>query len=463
MIVTTLLLAAVLGLQQDPRDRLESAVRESRLQEAEIALALLQAGDGARAARAILVNLPRHRERQAQLLLATVAARQAYDSIDTSFSFNLEEEKLKQKALRAGKDRIRTACAAAMDGEKIYAALLRTMSSLRPEAAPVLAGEYHRTANWLSRCEILESLGRMGAKADVVAALDGEKEPVVLAAGLSAVATEKGLAFLSHPHWQVRLAASQSLRESPGAVAPLIEGLGEMDFRLRNSAMSVLSSLTRTPLPPEPGVWQDWWKANGRDFVAGEYTPQSRKPGEGPGRTTFYGIPVASSRVCFVIDRSGSMRLQNRFQGACQELRRLLEELPDTARVNLIFFGGTSSAFSSQPTRVLDKPTRREVLAFVDRQTIEGGTDLYAALEKALGLVGSPDSGRLREDGPDTIIVLSDGQATVGRLVDDELVARVIARRARWLRPAIHTVALSSDAKSLQMLAELAGGQYTSK
>jgi Mg-chelatase subunit ChlD len=107
--------------------------------------------------------------------------------------------------------------------------------------------------------------------------------------------------------------------------------------------------------------------------------------------------------------------------------------------------------------------TRRDAIQFIDRMGYESGTDLYGALEKALALVGSPESGRLREDGPDTLIVLSDGIATVGRLVDDELVARVIARRSRFLRPAIHTISLSSEARSLKVLSDLSGGEYRVK
>jgi uncharacterized protein with von Willebrand factor type A (vWA) domain len=157
------------------------------------------------------------------------------------------------------------------------------------------------------------------------------------------------------------------------------------------------------------------------------------------------------------------MRQQGRYDVACRELKRQIEALPDGARLNLIFFGATQSCFSAAPTRVLDPGSRKEALAFVEQQNFESGTDLYAALEKALSFVGSPETGRLREDGPDTIIVLSDGQANVGRLVDDELVARVIARRAHFLRPAIHTVTLSSEAKSLKLLAEFAGGVNASR
>ena len=130
--------------------------------------------------------------------------------------------------------------------------------------------------------------------------------------------------------------------------------------------------------------------------------------------------------------------------------------------VNIIFFSGSQSCFAKSP-RPLDAQSRRELTAFVDRSGLEPATDLYGALEKALTMVGNPDTGRLYEDGVDTIVVLSDGQATVGRIVDDELIAQVVTRRARYLRPVFHTVSLSSDSKSLRLLAERTGGEYRAK
>lgn len=460
--MSELLLSLILSLQ-DPKDRLADAIRDTKLKEAESALGELAAGDGARAARALIALLPKVRDRQASLLSATVAARQAYDNIDTSFAFNIEEERLKQRTLAKAKERIKEAGKTALDGEKIYAAMLFSFGLLKEGAVPVLAAEARRTGNWLQKCELLEGLAALGAKPAVLAAIEGEKEPVVLAAGLAGIATEKALPHLKHPQWQVRLAAVRALRDIPQAVGPVVESLPEMDLRLRNSACNGLAFVTKTELPPDPGAWQDWWKANGEDFAAGRYEPQGKKELKGPGRTTFYDVPVSSSRVCFLIDRSGSMREQNRFATACSELKRLLEELPDGARVNIIFFGGTTACLSAAPTRPLDRVTRRDAVQFIDRMGYEAGTDLYGALEKALALVGSPESGRLREDGPDTLIVLSDGIATVGRLVDDELVARVIARRSRFLRPVIHTISLSSEARSLKVLSDLTGGEYKVK
>jgi Mg-chelatase subunit ChlD len=136
--------------------------------------------------------------------------------------------------------------------------------------------------------------------------------------------------------------------------------------------------------------------------------------------------------------------------------------MPDGSLVNVIFFGWTQNCFSKMP-RTLDAASRRELETFIDRCGLESGTDLYGALEKALSMVGNPDTGRLHEDGVDTIVVLSDGQANVGRIIDDELLAWVIARRARYLRPTFMTISLASDSKCLKVLAERSGGEYRAK
>jgi Mg-chelatase subunit ChlD len=156
------------------------------------------------------------------------------------------------------------------------------------------------------------------------------------------------------------------------------------------------------------------------------------------------------------------MREQGRFDTAKHELKRILETLPDGSIFNVIFFGGTSVSLWRYP-RVLDAKTRREATEYVERMGLESCTDLYGALERSLTMVGNPESGRYHEDGADTIVVLSDGQATVGKVIDDELIATIISRRARYLRPVFHTVSLSNDSKSLKLLADKTGGEYRAK
>ncbi|HLY10455.1 MAG TPA: VWA domain-containing protein [Planctomycetota bacterium] len=463
MNVGTMLVALLLSLQADPKDRLLEAVRETRVEETQKILAELAIGDGARAARAVIAAIPRARERLNLLVLASLRARENYDNTDTTFGFALKEEVVKQRALELAAARIHESVARVVDGEKVYQSLQDIFGFLKPEAIPVLDAEIEHSGQWLLRCELVDGLGALGAKAALAGILERESSPVLLAAALAASPTEKGGAYLANGQWQVRLAALDALRGSRASVGPIIESLSQNDLRYRKEAASALARLTETTLAPEPELWNDWWKSNRDDWERGSYSPFARKRPEGPGRTVvFYDIPVHSSRVCFVIDRSRSMREQGRFDTAKKELKRILETLPDGALFNVIFFGGSASSLWKYP-RVLDSRTRLDATLYVDHMGLESCTDLYGALEKSLSMVGNVDSGRLHEDGVDTIVVLSDGQATVGKVIDDELIARIIARRARYLRPVFHTISLSNDSKSLRLLAERTGGEYMAK
>ncbi len=464
MAVGTLLTCLIL-FQSDPKDRLLDAVRETRIAETQQALADLAQGDGARAARAVIAALPKARERLHVLVSATVRARENYENVDTSFGFNIKEEVSKQRQLELAAARVRETVIQALEGEKVYESVLDIRGFLKPEAVPVFASEIERSSQWLLKCELLEGLGAMGSKEakDALSAAVDREGGVFLATALASGSDDRAVAYLAHPQWQVRVAAIDALRKSRGAVGPLIDGLSSNDLRYRKEACAALREITKTELPTDPEAWRDWWKANREDFQIGAYSPSSKRVLPGPGRTTvFYDIPVQSSRVCFVIDRSRSMREQGRFDDAKKELKRLLESLPDGSLVNILFFGGSTACFAKSP-RALEAQTRRQMTEYVDRMGLEHGTDLYAALEKALTMVGNPDSGRLHDDGVDTIVVLSDGQATVGRIVDDDLIARIIARRARYLKPVFHAVSLSSDARALRLLAERTVGEYRAK
>ena len=457
--VWVLLLWAVSGQGPDARERLAEAIREARPLEARGALADLTAGDGARAARAILAGLPRARDQMASLCTLTVRARLEYDRIESDFTFSTFEERLKEKMLAEAKELIRETGRKAVDAELVYDALREAIPRLPLEGDDVLAEQLERTGSWLLKCELLEGLGAGGAREPLLKVLDRREPVAVLATALAGLSHGRAADYLSHSQWQVRLGALRGIRGTRGAAGTVIGRMAEPDWRFRKEAAAVLRGLTGTDLPPDPGAWKDWWAANGEDFLAGRYNPASPRTAPGPGRTTFFEVPIFSSRVCFVIDRSASMRENGRFGSAKKELKRLLGEMPDGSLVNVIFFGEGTVCFA-RSMRALDASARREAGEFIDRQLHDRGTDLYRALEKAVSLVGSPETGALREDGPDTIVVLSDGQATVGRLVDDELVGRVVARRARYLRPVIHTISLTSDARSMKALALLTGGEY---
>ncbi|HEX7901427.1 MAG TPA: VWA domain-containing protein [Planctomycetota bacterium] len=443
----------VLALAQDPR--LDAAVRGSDARAVEAALSALEP---AKAPRALVAALGRARERLDVLLSTHAVARASAIELDDAVTFDLNPEKAKKRLADAAKARVRETSVRALEGERIYDAIRGAFRGLPSGAAAVVAEEAERSGNWLLKCELYEALGTMRAEGPLLKAMDVEREPVVLATILSGLASERAAWHLDHATWQVRLAAVRALRESKGGVGAVVERLPAADARWRNEACATLGKATGREMPAD--AWPDWWRRNAEDFRAGRVNAAAESAG--PGRTTFYDIPLHSTRVCFVIDRSGSMRENGRFQAARAELLTLLDRLPDGARVNIVFFGGTPS-FWAKTTRILDAQARKDATRWIEDQGLESGTDLYRALEKSLGLVGWADSGKLREDGVDTLFVLSDGEATVGRLQDDELIARVIARRARYLRPVIHAVALSSAAPSMRLLADLTGGEYRMK
>lgn len=449
-------LVCCLALVQDAR--LEAAIRATDLRGTEAALAEVLRLEAPRAVRALVGALGRSRERLDVLLAVHGGARAAAIELDDAVTFDLNPEKVKKAQAAAAKARVRETAGRALEGERIYDAIRAAFKGLPADAGPLIGAEAERSGSWLLKCELYEALGAMRLDGPLLKALEVEREPVVLATVLDGLATERAEWRLDHATWQVRLAAVRSLRASKGSIGTIVGRLPEADARWRNEAGRTLKELTGREMPLD--AWPDWWRANAEDFRAGRVN--AAKAPEGPGRTTFYDVPLASTRVCFVIDRSGSMREGGRFQTARKELLELIERLPDGARVNLAFFGGTTS-FWAKTTRVLDAQARKDALRWVEEQGLESGTDLYRALEKAIGLVGWADSGRLREEGVDTLFVLSDGEATVGRLQDDELIARVIARRARYLRPVIHAVALNSAAPSMRLLAELTGGEYRMK
>jgi hypothetical protein len=456
-----MLLALAVLVQSEARDRLTDSIKETHLENARVSLAKLTTSDGVRAARAIIASFPRVRDRIDALHRGVLSARADYDRVETGFAITPEEKKEQEKALDAAAARIKEASRLAIDGEKIYDLLRSSLAGLGADAIATVAAEASSTGSWQLKCELFEGLGGMKAEDSLLAALDREKEPIVLATALRGVSSAKAIGFLTHANWQVRLSALMACAKQRDAVGPIIDQLPAADARFRLLAFETLATLTATRLPADTNAWRDWWKANREDWIAERYRPESPKVLPGAS-TTFYDVPITSSRLCFIIDRSRSMKDQDRFGTAKTELKKLVVGLPDTARVNIICFGETTSCFSFG-TRLLDKRGRSDVTYFIDKQTYEEGTNLFLAVEKALAFVGSCETGSLRDDGPDTLLILSDGESTVGRVVNDELIARVVARRARYLLPIIHAVSIGRDADSLKLMASLNGGEYRRK
>jgi Ca-activated chloride channel family protein len=176
-------------------------------------------------------------------------------------------------------------------------------------------------------------------------------------------------------------------------------------------------------------------------------------------------VPQEQASVVLVTDVSRSMLADDvepsRLDAARSAAQRFLDEVPDEARVGAV-------AFSTDPHTV-EPPTedRGKVEDLLDSLSADGGTATGDALAAALDLV---DNGPAAKRPPAAIVLLSDGETTIGR---DPI---PVARAARRLHIPIHTVALGTsgatirtptgelipvppDPETMRRIAEVSGGR----
>jgi HEAT repeat protein len=260
---------------------------------------------------------------------------------------------------------------------------------------------------------------------------------------------------LTHPRWQVRLAAAQALDTLgvPESVDELITALEKEEHqRNREALRKALQHITGVNYYDDAGLWRKWYETVGKAAPSG---PGRKAPGYA-GKTTeappgkFYGILVRSHHVAFVLDRSGSMdwpdptdeggpdgMSRSKMEVAVEQLLGAVARIPDSGKVNVVLFGNSVSSWGSR-LRKLSHGNRRALATFLRAQDPNGATNLYDALERAMD---DPEA--------DTVYLLSDGAANVGKHTEPSRIARDI-----------HCVAARRHSSLLMRLARENGGDY---
>ncbi len=271
------------------------------------------------------------------------------------------------------------------------------------------------------------------------------------------------------------LRAMVALRR-PDAVPILIERMaaesGAMKWRLEKG----LEQLTAKPFGPSVESWRRWWKNEGKDFVlpTAEEVEEilfERDVWADSGDTgSFYGMPIISNRVAFILDTSGSMEAEyqvsyyddldetgagedggeksTRINIAKRELVQSLNKLDDGIHFNLLFFDSTVRLWKKKLSK-MSAATRKDAVAFVGKQKAAGQTAIYDALQAAF-----------QDKDIDTIYVLSDGQPMGGKLNDPELIRQKVREWNRTRHITIHSISVGGEVALLIWLAEDSGGKY---
>lgn len=340
---------------------------------------------------------------------------------------------------------------------------------------------------------------------------------------------------LESAFWQVRAAAADALGwiGGPDAVRALIAAFQREEVaRLEDDYDRALKYITGVSMSSK-GPWKTWLEAmdgqleavckreiarreaaekaarekaeaekKERERIAklrreGKPIPPKKEPEEkkdeavevvGKTSSGFYGIPLRSKRLCFVIDVSGSMSspasrtvkpvtpltggkgatpapVSGTKLDVCKaELIRAVKRLPKDALFNIVYYHTTVHVYRKDEGLIRATPANiRETLEWIeDTLRPMGGTNIYDALMRTFALPYD-DVTDLRnyKHGVDTIYFLTDGMPGAGPITDPKLIVEKVVALNRSRRVVIHTIGVGSVRTDfLEDLAKRNGGKF---
>ncbi len=285
----------------------------------------------------------------------------------------------------------------------------------------------------------------------------GVMEGIAFAAALSKtkppdLALRRAEGLLKHPSWRVRAAAIDGVVEmhAPELLGDLVERLEVEKGRLRFDAWRALRRMTGKDISPDASLWR---------ALLPMHTLPDKRPFqneiESPGGTSeYWGIPVVSERIAFVVDPSGSMRKGNKMELARERFGEMSKGLTKKQRYDVFVYRYPSD---HPPKPYLDRcfgklksGSTKKAVKWLGRQEPKGWGALYEAMAAAID-----------DDDVDTIYLLSDGRPSRGFVTHWKRVLEEIARINRWRQVRIHTILVGTegtDRRFMAALAESGGG-----
>ena len=128
---------------------------------------------------------------------------------------------------------------------------------------------------------------------------------------------------------------------------------------------------------------------------------------------------TAAKEVVFVLDTSGSMSDDNKIGKAKAALRFGVNTLNARDRFNIVSFAGEEHLLAESLIAADDKG-KRSALEFIENLKATGGTNINDALLAALGQLR-------KSDNPQMIVLMTDGQPTVGTTNADKIIGNAAA------------------------------------
>ena len=153
----------------------------------------------------------------------------------------------------------------------------------------------------------------------------------------------------------------------------------------------------------------------------------------------YMGIPIFSGNICFVLDSSASMtermyelRRMTRAMKVIEEFDKMLPILPSSAKFNVVFFESIIREMYEELTAVTSV-SKEYASVFVANNDFAGGTNLYGGIARAFDLQGIEE-----------VIVLSDGNPSVGDYTEPWQIMVELDRLNRWRNIRISSISFSA-------------------
>ena len=357
------------------------------------------------------------------------------------------------------------------------------------------------------RMSALEALREVAAAAEDPPSGDGAADGVDAAEGLI-------LGRLGDKDWGVQLLAVRIVkaRQMSSAVPHLINALAFASPRVSEAIGDVLCDLTGENFDPYADVWSKWWADHKEEYESKERV-KGGKNARPPSDAHFYGLPLKSDRILFIIDTSSSMKLPTKntnpaekwkppegpttpgdndapppppppeeilsgpkIDVAKHELKKAIEKLPPSSMFNIIAFN--TGVFKWRDTmQKADEKTKKEALKWVRALEPKGITYIDGALRLAFRMAGLASFDKAYpEVNIDTMYLLSDGAPTTDdisdvdsqghvKLMDNEIILEHVRGWNRHNRIVIHCIGVDMQAgiELLQILAMENGGKYVDR
>ncbi len=371
------------------------------------------------------------------------------------------------------------------------------------------------SGEWTARAAALRvsvmTMKEKASKAYLLKTLSNDKDPRVRMAGLDALGSapegfeDLVIGRLADGNWAVRLRAAAICqeRELHKAVPHLINSLSKARPRVAEALGEALRGLTGENFEPYPDIWSKWWADHKDDFKTDIAVKKGKKAEF--AEVNFYGVPIKSDRILFIIDVSGSMKLKTKNDNpkdrwkppptvtgrkappapppppeeilsgpkidvAKHELKKAIKKLPKDYEFNMIMFN-QGAAHWNKTMQKATKKNKESAYQWIRGLKPHGSTYIDGALRlgfKVAGLLNYDK--RYPNINLDTIVLLSDGAPTdngfpVSKLMAPKVILEHVREWNKGKQVVIHCIGVDM-VEGIEFLKDLAkenGGTYVDR